>query len=322
MVNNLHQLASAICERDTFLLVGHVIPDGDCIGSLLGLYLGLKSIHKQAWILLQDPVPETYMYLTASDEVLYPHDPIPACENVIYVDCSELDRCGEAVKEITSACAFAICIDHHGSNVGFADYNYVDVEAAASAEIIYQLLLLLEVDITAAIANALYAGLVQDTGSFRHATTSPRSFRIAAQLLECGVDLEKTKIQLFESKTRAEILLLARALEGLQFSQDGRIAWMTLSQEAIKSAGAENLHPEGIINYTLMVKEVEVGLLFREIEPGFIKVGFRSKKGFDVAEFAKHFGGGGHKLAAGASVQGSMQEVQQKVLDLLVEVMG
>lgn len=322
MVNKLHEVASAIRERDAFLLVGHVIPDGDCIGSLLGLYLGLKSIHKQVWMLLQDTVPETYMYLSSSDEILYPHDLIPGCENVIYVDCSELDRCGETVKEITSACTFSICIDHHGSNTGFADYNYIDVEAAATAEIVYQLLLLLGVEITAPIANALYAGLVQDTGSFRHVSTTPRSFRIASQLLEQGVDLERTKIQLFESKTRAEVLLLARALEGLQFSQDGRIAWMTLSQEAIKSAGAENLHPEGIINYTLMVKEVEVGLLFREIEPGFIKVGFRSKKGFDVAEFAKHFGGGGHKLAAGASVQGSMQEVQQKVLDLLVEVMG
>lgn len=321
-MSNLSEIANTIRERDSFLLVGHIIPDGDCIGSLLGLYLGLISIGKKVSMLLQDSVPDTYAYLMGSDKVLSPADPTPPCEVVIYVDCSDFDRCGEGVRKIIPASAYSICLDHHGSNPGFASLNYIDPEAAATAEIIYQLLCMLQLDINADIAKALYAGLVQDTGSFKHSSTTPRSFRIAADLLEKGVDLAQTKIELFESKSRAEVLLLARALEGLEFSPDGRIAWMTLSQEAIQSAGADNLHPEGIINYTMMVNGVEVGLLFREIKPGEIKVGFRSKSQFDVAEFAAGFGGGGHRQAAGASMTGTIEEVQERILTRLREVMA
>jgi len=170
------------------------------------------------------------------------------------------------------------------------------------------------------MANALYAGIIQDTGSFRHSNTRPGTFRIAADLLECGVDLDQTRISLFETQSRAEVCLLGTALNSMRFSPDGKIAWMTVTYKDAEAIGALDEHPEGIINHTLMIEGVEVGMLFREIEPGTIKVGFRSKGYVDVGQLAASFGGGGHRQAAGVSLEVAMEQAQEQVLKAVREV--
>lgn len=314
-MNSLEQVAQAIAKRNNFLLLSHTMPDGDSIGSLLGMYQGLKNMGKEVSMFMQDPVPAMYRYLKGSDKVMLPGQFKGGIENVIFLDCADEERVGEAALEMLGSRRFTINIDHHMSNTLFGDINYIQPQAAATAELVYSLLKMMQIEIDPPLANALYAAIVQDTGSFHHSNTTAGTFRTAADLLDCGVQLDVTRVQLFESKSRVEICLLGRALNSIQFTTDGKIAWMTLTYQDVESLDALDAHPEGIINHTLMVKGVEVGLLFREIAPGQIKVGFRSKGMADVSALAVLFGGGGHRQAAGASMLGTMEECQRKVIE-------
>lgn len=319
--DSLPDIWSQLKQRDGFTLVGHIIPDGDCIGSLLGLYLVLKNLGKKVNILLQDPVPPIYKYLQGADIIQSP-EVTEVYSRVVFLDCADIDRIGSTVKEKVKNRAFAINIDHHATNDYFGDLNYVDPQAAATAEIIVQMLQMEAGILSPAIANALFAALVMDTGNFQYSTTSSHTFLTAAYLLDHGADINLSRVNLFESKEPQELLLLRQALNHLDFSEDGKIAWMSLSLAETKAIDAVHLHPEGIINFTRTVKGVEVGLLFREVEPGLIKIGFRSKHSVDVSALAAHFGGGGHKQAAGARRNGAMAEVIQEVVDYVKGVLS
>jgi phosphoesterase RecJ-like protein len=171
------------------------------------------------------------------------------------------------------------------------------------------------------IASALYAGIVMDTGRFSYSNTTSRTLRTAAALLETGLDRDAIRINLFESRPRAEIQLLGEALQSLAFSEDGRVAWMTLSYQQLSDLNALEVYPEDIINYTRMIKGVEVGLLFREINPGVVKIGFRSKNKVDVAALAAKYGGGGHKQAAGARQSGTLDGIKNLVISSVRDVL-
>lgn len=316
-MNTLKEISPQINSKDNFLLIGHNIPDGDCIGSMLGLYAGLTSINKKVAMFLEDTIPSIYHYLPSVNLISNELCPQENIENIIFLDCSDETRISQEIFEKLNKKATIFNIDHHESNTFFGDYNYVNTKAAATAEIVYELLVEMDIPISKDIANCLYAGIVMDSGSFKYSNTSPKTHQIAADLLAQGVDLEKTRINLFESKPIEEVLLLGKALNNFNISSDGKIAWMLLSYEDIDGIAAHGLHPEGIINYTRMIKGVQVGMIFREIEPGLIKIGFRSKQDIDVSMIAKEFGGGGHKQAAGASQEGNINEVADRVLKLV-----
>ena len=313
-MNSLAQIAQVILERDELLLVGHSIPDGDCVGSLLGLYLGLVSIGKRTRVFMQDQVPAIYRFLPGADQVLGPNQVGQPESNLIYLDCSDQERVGETAAVILAGEHYIINIDHHPSNTRFGQMNYVDEKSSSTAELVFALLQHLQVEIDSAIANTLYIGVFQDTGGFQHSSTNPSTFRTAAVLLEKGVDLDQIKHQLFESKSVEELLLLSLALRSLSSCCEGRIVWMILDYRDVAEINALDICPEGIINNTLAVKGARVGMLFRELSPGTIKVGFRSKGGVDVAALASRFGGGGHFRAAGAQLTGTMEDVQREVI--------
>ncbi|NLB88540.1 MAG: bifunctional oligoribonuclease/PAP phosphatase NrnA [Syntrophomonadaceae bacterium] len=316
-MNTLKEISTLIRSKDNFLLIGHNIPDGDCIGSMLGLYNGLISMNKKVMMFLEDVIPGIYHYLPGVNSISSLLPPQENIENIIFLDCSDETRISEDIFEKLNKKATVFNIDHHDSNTFFGDYNYVDSKAAATAEVIYELLVEMNVPISKSIAESLYAGIVMDSGSFKYSNTSPKTHRIAADLLDKGVDLEKTRINLFESKPLEEVLLLGKALKNFNISPNGKIAWMLLPYEDIDEIGAHGLHPEGIINYTRMIKGVQIGIVFREVEPGLIKIGFRSKQDIDVALIAKEFGGGGHKQAAGAKQEGNINEVADRVLKIV-----
>jgi len=313
-MNKLTRIAREIGKRDDYLLVGHAIPDGDCIGSLIGLYLALQSLRKKVRILLQDPVPYIYRYLVGSEAVLSPkqlNDPIV---NVIFLDCSDEERTGDKVVVMLEDRNFTINIDHHQSNTMFGNLNYVNVKASSTAELVYELIDQLRIEISSDIAHALYVGILQDTGSFQHNSTTSATFRTAAALMDKGVDLDLIKLNLFESKSKAEVRLLSLALQNINFNSNGKVAWMILNYDDVKAIGALDICPEGIINNCLTIQGVEVGLLFREISPGLIKVGFRSKGEVDVSAIAAEFGGGGHRRAAGAKQDGTMEDAERQII--------
>ena len=301
-------------------MVGHIIPDGDCVGSLLGMYWGLRYLNKQVAIALQDKVPSLYDFLSGINKI-QPSETNQSTSVIIFLDCSDKYRAGDEFAEQITASQLTVNIDHHPSNDLFADYNYVDAACVATAELVYRILIALDIKITFDMAEAIYTGIVMDSGNFLYNNTSPRTMRIVADLLECGVDIEKIRTNLFESKPRAEVLLLREGLKNLEFDSTGRLAWMTLSLQEVEAAGATAIHPEGIINYTRSIKGVEIGMLFRETSPGMVKVGFRSKGSVDVADLAIKLGGGGHQQAAGAHVKGSLQAVKEQVLGLAKDVL-
>lgn len=271
-------------------------------------------------MVLQDKVPSIYHYLHYSDEIRVIQQPVEG-QIIIFLDCSDPQRVGQTALTMLPAGEFTINIDHHETNEYFAAYNFVDSKAAATAEIIYALLKVMKAEVTPEIANALYAGMVMDTGSFKYSNTTSHTLNIAAELLANGVDKNAARINLFESKSREEVLLLRLALQSIDFSEDGKIAWMILPYKETADLDALDLHPEGIINYTRMIEGVEVGLLFRETSPGQIKIGFRSKNQIDVAALAGEFNGGGHKQAAGARMEGTLEEVKNMVITKVRDVL-
>ncbi len=313
-MNDLKQIAGYINKNDDFLLVGHSIPDGDCIGSLIGMYLGLVSQGKKVQMILEDPVPAIYDFLAGSRALLDPAQIKETYGTVIFLDCADEERSGKKVSGRLINGKYTINLDHHLSNTLFGDLNYIDAKSSSTAEIVYEVLQNLKVKIDKEMATALYVGIFQDTGGFQHNSTTGQTFRTAAALIDRGVDLDEIKLNLIESKSKEEIALLAMALQSISYSPNGKIAWMTLNYNDIKSIQALEVCPEGIINHSLTIQGVEMGLLFRELSPGLIKVGFRSKGKADVAEIAAQFGGGGHQRAAGAQQQGTMEEVERRLI--------
>ncbi|NLB53067.1 MAG: bifunctional oligoribonuclease/PAP phosphatase NrnA [Syntrophomonadaceae bacterium] len=318
---NSEQIARELLDRDNFLLLGHIIPDGDCVGSLAALKLGLESMGKKAEVLLQDQVPEIYRFLPATAKFRHEWSDDINIKNVVFIDCSELARVGDKIAANLNSSFTTINIDHHATNDLFADHNWVEPGVAATAELIFAVLKDMQVKLTVEMATALFCGLVMDTGRFMYSSTTDKTMNVAAGLLKAGVDINQVRINLFESKTSQEILLIRLALNNIIVSDDGRIAWITLPYEEVKSIGALGIHPESIINYTREIKGVQVGILFREISPGIIKVGFRAKGSVDVSRIAGKIGGGGHRQAAGATYEGSLAEAKETVLQLVKDVL-
>ena len=318
--NTLEEIASRIIARDEWLIIGHIIPDGDCIGSMLSLYLALKRLDKKAVMLLDDYIQPVYAFLEGAEQFRTPKEMSGTYPSVICLDCSNIYRVEEPVRTYIAASQECINIDHHISNDYFGHFNFVDPEAAATGEIILDLLKHMGVKVEVSMAEALYAAIVMDTGGFFNANTTSETMRKAAILLDLGVDINKLRICMFESKSQMEMQLLGLALNSIAFTPDGKISWMVLNYEEVKSLGGKDFYPEGVIDYTRRVEGVELGILFRETEPGLIKIGFRSKDKIDVASLAEIFGGGGHRRAAGAKLPGTLAEVVNMVLNRVQDV--
>lgn len=320
-MNSISEIAHILLQHDDFTIVTHEIPDGDGIGSALALFSVLKKLEKNAKVLCADHIPAIYHHLKGYQEIVSPGTMDGKVKNVIYLDCSDKKRTG-ILASILENHHLSINIDHHADNDFFAHYNYVDSRASATGEIIFDIIQEMNISLDPAAADALYTAIIMDTGAFQYGNTTAKTHRIAAQLMDMGADHDIARMALFESKDRAEMFLIKKALESMDFSEDGRVCWMSLSYADINSLGVAHLHPEGLINYARIIKGVEIGLLFREISPGLVKIGFRSRGNTDVAKIAAHFGGGGHRQAAGATQKGDIMVVRDQVLAYIKGVIG
>jgi len=310
----LDTLAECLLRQGSLTVVGHSIPDGDCVGAVTAMLWALKNMGKDVNAIIEDGVPATYRFLKGTENISSLNNIPHINDCLVYLDCATPERVGDELAGLLPRVSTIINIDHHISNPGFGSHNLVDVNASSTCEIVYRLLKRMNTPITVDIATPLYCGIVMDTGSFQYSSTSPATHRLAADLLEAGVDLDLVRTRLFESKTILEIELQKIAMDSLEFSEDGRIASMQLSYDELSKLGAVGQHFEGIINMARNIENVEAALLFREIKPGMIKVGFRSKQSLDVNRVASEWGGGGHKRAAGATLQGELESVKKLVL--------
>ena len=309
----LADAVAAIGASQTIVLACHVNPDGDALGSLLGLALALIPLGKDLVCLSQDGVPDILRFLPGAEMVVTTTD-VPAFDLALVADSGELARVGETVKPIVARARCVVDIDHHVTAGAFGDIRVLDAQAASTAEIIYALLQTLGVSVTPDIATCLFTGIITDTGSFRFQNVTPNTLRVAAKLLEAGAPPAHISEHVFENRTFAATRLLGSALASLSQTPDGRIIWTHITAQGFRSLGATDQDTEGVVNYVRGVRGAEVGILFREMETGPIRVSLRSRESVNVAEIAARFGGGGHRMASGCTLNVPLAEAEQAVV--------
>ncbi|MCL6635422.1 MAG: bifunctional oligoribonuclease/PAP phosphatase NrnA [Peptococcaceae bacterium] len=314
-MNSLASIAGAMAGVSSVLVTGHVMPDGDSIGSTLALKLALESVGKQVTAAGPDPVPEMYRFLPGALDYRVLDKVEGRYDAFVALDCSVPDRLGEGFREMLHKTAVVVNLDHHVGTGGLGTHNYIDNRAAATGEIVFDLLEEMKIPLTADIACCLYVAVATDTGSFQYESTSPGTHRRVARMIQAGVPVAEVSTRLYEEKSFVSLKVLSASLATLALSDCGRIAWMTLPLEIMEKFGATDEHAEGVVNYARSVSGVEIGLFFREIAPGKYKISFRSKGNVDVNRVAALFGGGGHRRAAGCVVEGSLAELQARVVE-------
>ena len=296
----LSQVLSQIEQRDRFVLTSHARPDGDAVGSSLGFSQILRSMGKQAEVVLRDGVPRIYHSLPYADKVVKAERVNGNYQAAIILECDSIQRTRLQGLEDR----FLINIDHHASARPFAHVNWIDPKAVATAEMIYRLAREAGVQISAEIATCLYTAVLTDTGSFMFAGTNEHTFELARELVLAGADPASCARNIYFGHSTAKMRLLGAALSKLQ--REGPLGWISVSQEQMERCQAREEDCEGLVNYALSIHDVEVAAFFRELPDGRFRVSLRSKGGYDVAAIAQRFGGGGHRCASGCSLDGPL----------------
>lgn len=309
----LKEIAEFIRQKNRFLIVSHARPDGDSLGTALALAEGLAQLGKGVDVVNADPVPRMYECLPGIEGVIVSRQVSSSHDALIVLECSDLKRTG--IKGLEGLAA--VNIDHHLKNDEFGELNWVDPNAAAVGEMVYLLLDEMGVRISPEIASNLYVALLTDTGSFRFANTTAETFRIAGQLVGAGADPAQLAQSVLMNQPESRLRLLCRVLNSIEFDTSGKLAWLSLTQEMLETTGSSADDSEGMVNYALSVNGVRVCAFFKEEQDQIYRVSLRSRGKEDVSEVARQFGGGGHRNAAGMSLQGPFEEVKNRVLDCL-----
>lgn len=313
MAQKFKEVIDEIKNGKSFLVSSHVNPEGDAVGSLLSLALGLKGLKKDVTAYLYDPVPKTFKFLPFADKVANKIDENKIYDAVFAVDCGQKDRLGEDFSRIKNK-GKVINIDHHATNDCFGDINVIDADACAAGEIVYDLLREIPVSITRDIAINIYTSILTDTGSFRYSCTTPKAFGIAGEMLRLGADPWDISQRIYESNSANKIKLLASVLNTLELTSDGKVASLVVTLDMLNKANATKELADGFVNYARTIEGVEVGVLFREAKQGEYKISMRSKGKIDVAEISLELGGGGHMNAAGCNIKGNLKDIKEKVV--------
>lgn len=313
----IEPIREVILKGTEFLLLCHVDPDGDAIGSLLGLGLALEASGRRVRLVSPDGVPANYAFLPGADHVVATTGVVEPGTVAFVLDCGDPERLG-AAREVVSQAPWLVNIDHHPTNTGFGRINLVDAGAAATAELILYLLEELSLPLTQAVATCLYTGIHTDTGGFRYENTSASAHRAAQRLVEAGAKPWEIADRVYDTKSVSQLLLLRAALERLKVGCGGRLAWVSLPQAVFAACGTDDT--SGLINYPRMIAGVELAILFRETKEGAIRVGFRSRH-LDVSRLAQRFGGGGHIRASGCTVPGPLARAEKMVLAVAEKVL-
>lgn len=306
------EIATVLARVKTILVSVHKSPDGDALGSQLALILALEKLGKSVVGQNLDPVPETYRFLPGSERILTGNTVAGRYDAVVVLD-SDPPRTGLFDR----ACPAEICIniDHHVTNPLQWPLTWLEVGASATGEMMYELIQKLRVSIDPAIALCLYTAIFTDTGSFRYSNTNAKSMRIAAEMVEKGADPWVVTENVYESFAYRRLKLLGAVLEGMERSEDGRVAWIVVTEELYRRNSATAEDTDHFVNFVRSIKGVEVAVLFRQTGENQYKISLRSKGRIDLSRLAQTLGGGGHKNAAGGNVQGSLTEVKSKVIN-------
>jgi len=306
------RIKEAVDRGRHFLVATHIDPDGDALGSAFALCFALRSLGKDASVYLKDDVPYRYAFLPKPEPVLK-EMPKNGYDTVLIVDCGDLSRVGKGYGALKDA-GYLINIDHHETNDAFGQINIVDQRASSSAELLYLIVKALGVKMSYEIAVNLYTGVITDTGSFRYESTTARAFSICEEMAGHGVVPSYVAGEVYESHPKERFALLCLVLGTLEFFRDDRVALAFVTQEMFAKTGTDREFTEGFVEQIKEIRGIEVACILRELEDGRFKASMRSKGNLDVAEIAHRVGGGGHKKAAGCTLEGGIMEAKNTLI--------
>ncbi|HEX2500427.1 MAG TPA: bifunctional oligoribonuclease/PAP phosphatase NrnA [Methylomirabilota bacterium] len=305
------EVMEAVQGSRRVLLFAHVYPDGDVLGSQLGLGLALRAAGRTVTFACAHPVPDPFNFLPGAADVQQWKTSRNGFDLVVALDCPDPGRLGGLLEGARGPDARVLNIDHHGDNRRYGDINWVDTGAAATGEMVYDVVEAVGLPLTVDVAVNLYTAIVTDTGSFRYSNTTPKTFRVAARLVELGVDPARVATTVYETREPGGLRLLGQILQGVETAADGRVAWLVIDRGLADSPDLPEA--EEFVNYPRSVRTAKVAVLFREL-PDAVKVSLRAKGEVDVARIAAGLGGGGHPNAAGVILRGSLAEAKTVVL--------
>jgi len=307
------KILEEIRQHRSICVVGHIRPDGDCIGSQLALTLALQTQGLDVTCWNQDPVPPKLRFMDPKGILQVPTEG-KAFDCVIAVDAASFERLGTAAAA-TENSKVLINIDHHPSNTRYGDLNWIASQASSSGEMIFQLIKAARWTLSAEMADCLFTAISTDTGSFQYPSTSPDTFETAGELVKKGADIAHICDEVYQSYSLSRVRLLKRVYNQFKLTEENRIAYLWLKKSDFAKSGATREDTEGLIDHIRAIEPVVVACLFEEIEPGEVRISLRSKHPeVNVNEIAKQFGGGGHKAASGARMEGKPMTIQRRVI--------
>jgi bifunctional oligoribonuclease and PAP phosphatase NrnA len=306
----LNSIRDAILQRQRFVISSHGRPDGDAIGSQLAMALALKALGKTVRVIDRDPPPPPLLDFPGVGDIEVAPTVEGEFDAAIVMECGSLARTGVSGLERF----FVINIDHHPGNATYGAINWFDEGAAACGEMVFDLIEALQVPLTPEIATHIYITILTDTGGFHFSHITPRTFEICRRCTEAGAQPEAIARAVYDSSTLGRLKLMGAVLHNLEFEAGGRLACSHVSLQLLEDTASTPDDSDGLINLPLTVKEVVAVAFFKEIEPAVYRISLRSKGDVDVNLVAKTFGGGGHKNAAGCSMNGRYPEVRQRLV--------
>ena len=315
------RILDAVRQSKTFCVVGHIRPDGDCVGSQLSLTLALQNEGKKVVCWNEDTVPDKYRFLN-QDGLFQKPRPGMKFDCVIAADCASIERLGKVVPRISRR-KILINIDHHESNTRYGDINWVSAREPSTGELVYRLLKVARWPISKPIADCLFTAVSTDTGSFQYPTTRPSTFHVGAELVRRGANLAKICDEVYQSFPLSRVRLLKHLYTHFRLTHQNQIAYLWLRKADFARAGSESDETEGLIDHIRDIEPVVIACVFEEIEPELTRISLRSKNDkVNVSEIAEQFGGGGHSDVAGCFIpytQRSIKNFLHKVHLLLNE---
>ncbi len=319
----MKQVSEALLKAESMYIFPHMVADGDAMGSCASLCSAMRTLGKTADIIMEDEIADNLVfldrnYVTMVDE----NTELPQRDLCVALDCSNVDRFPKRERIFFTAGKQTLCIDHHVTKSNYADINLIDPTSAATAELMYELYDFMGLEISVEMGEAIYTGIVTDTGNYQYTNTTKKTHIITAELYELGIDTKSVNIILFQSVRPQKLKLRNMIMNTMEMHSNGRVSMAYVTLDMYAEADAKTSESDGI-NATLRdIKGVEMAIFLREKQPGEIKVGFRSKEYIDVSQVCLRLGGGGHKHAAGCTIYDDMEGALNKIRTVIQEVMA
>ncbi|MDR2817868.1 MAG: bifunctional oligoribonuclease/PAP phosphatase NrnA [Endomicrobium sp.] len=314
-INKISEISKIIKQSKTFFIAGHIKPDGDSIGSALALASVLNRRGKKACVYSVDEIPKFVKFLKGSNKIKKAVKKTDKFDCAIILESVNFSRTGGIITP--SQTKKIINIDHHLTYTDFGNVNYIVPSSSSTAELVLNIFEYMKIKLLKHEAECLYTGIITDTGHFQQVNTTPNSHIASAKLMECGVDVNKVYKEIYEKGSINALKLQGLALYGIKTILNNKVSYILLTKDIFKKTSTSEGDSEGVVNYTLRIDGVIVGCVFKEVDGKTTKVSFRSIRNFDLLKVVREFGGGGHKNAAGCTINAGIKEAVKIVEDVL-----